>query len=54
MKKKKRGHYVQLLNTFSPVFQIEEGSVYYSAGGLMVEHPLISPLVAAMVFGTLQ
>lgn len=28
---------------------IEEGSVYYCAGGLMVEHPLISPLVAAMV-----
>lgn len=28
---------------------IEEGSVFYCAGGLMVEHPLISPLVAAMV-----
>lgn len=28
---------------------IEEGSVFYAAGGLMVEHPLVSPLVAAMV-----
>eukprot|EP00899_Mesostigma_viride_P020105 jgi/Mesvir1/28096/Mv04683-RA.1 len=28
---------------------IEEGSVYKCAGGLMVEHPLVSPLVASMV-----
>lgn len=28
---------------------IKEGSVFYVAGGLMVEHPLISPLVSAMV-----
>ena len=32
---------------------IEEGSVFYSAGGLLVEHPLVSPLVEAMV-GTLD
>ncbi|KAI5081113.1 hypothetical protein GOP47_0004296 [Adiantum capillus-veneris] len=28
---------------------IEEGDIFYCAGGLMVEHPLVSPLVAAMV-----
>lgn len=28
---------------------VEEGSVFYSAGGLLVEHPLVSPLVEAMV-----
>eukprot|EP00250_Pteridium_aquilinum_P022821 c25754_g1_i1 orf=157-777(+) len=28
---------------------IEEGTVFHCAGGLMVEHPLISPLVSAMV-----
>lgn len=32
---------------------VEEGSVFYSAGGLLVEHPLVSPLVEAMV-GTLD
>lgn len=32
---------------------IEEGSVFYSAGGLLVEHPLVSPLVEAMV-GTID
>ncbi|KAH7287811.1 hypothetical protein KP509_32G076000 [Ceratopteris richardii] len=28
---------------------IEEGEVFYCAGGLMVEHPLVSPFVSAMV-----
>ncbi|CAM6112587.1 unnamed protein product [Calypogeia fissa] len=28
---------------------IEEGSVFWAAGGLLVEHPLVSPLVDAMV-----
>eukprot|EP00249_Psilotum_nudum_P015449 c25333_g1_i5 orf=460-780(+) len=32
---------------------INEGSVLYVAGGLMVEHPLISPLIDAIV-GTLD
>lgn len=32
---------------------VEEGCVFYSAGGLLVEHPLVSPLVEAMV-GTLD
>ncbi|CAM6099792.1 unnamed protein product [Calypogeia fissa] len=28
---------------------IEEGTVFWAAGGLLVEHPLVSPLVNAMV-----
>lgn len=28
---------------------VEEGSVFWTAGGLLVEHPLVSPLVEAMV-----
>lgn len=28
---------------------VEEGSVFWAAGGLLVEHPLVSPLVEAMV-----
>ncbi|BBN17130.1 hypothetical protein MPTK1_7g12230 [Marchantia polymorpha subsp. ruderalis] len=32
---------------------IEEGSVFWAAGGLLVEHPLVSPLVNAMV-GTID
>lgn len=32
---------------------LEEGSVFYTAGGLLVEHPLVSPLVEAMV-GTMD
>jgi len=31
------------------MFQIEEGDVFYVAGGLLVEHPLTSPLVEAIV-----
>ena len=31
------------------LFQIKEGDVLYVAGGLMVEHPLTSPFVEAMV-----
>jgi len=31
------------------MFQIEEGNVFYVAGGLLVEHPLTSPLVEAIV-----
>lgn len=31
------------------IFQIEEGDVLYVAGGLMVEHPLTSPFVEAIV-----
>lgn len=30
---------------------IEEGEVFYSAGGLLVEHPLMSPFVKSMVGG---
>ncbi|OAE22777.1 hypothetical protein AXG93_2035s1610 [Marchantia polymorpha subsp. ruderalis] len=33
--------------------EIEEGSVFWAAGGLLVEHPLVSPLVNAMV-GTID
>lgn len=32
---------------------LEEGNVFYTAGGLLVEHPLVSPLVEAMV-GTMD
>ena len=32
---------------------IEEGNVFYVAGGLLVEHPLTSPLVEAIV-GTID
>jgi len=32
---------------------IEEGDVFYVAGGLLVEHPLTSPLVEAIV-GTID
>lgn len=32
---------------------VEEGCVFYSAGGLLVEHPLVSPLIEAMV-GTID
>jgi septum formation protein len=28
---------------------VAEGEVFYAAGGLLVEHPLVSPLVEAMV-----
>jgi hypothetical protein len=31
------------------MFQIEEGNVFYVAGGLLVEHPLTSPLVESIV-----
>lgn len=40
----------QLNNVFHLfIFQIEEGDVFYVAGGLLVEHPLTSPLVEAIV-----
>lgn len=32
---------------------LDEGDVFYTAGGLLVEHPLVSPLVEAMV-GTID
>jgi predicted house-cleaning NTP pyrophosphatase (Maf/HAM1 superfamily) len=44
----------QLNNVFHLfIFQIEEGDVFYVAGGLLVEHPLTSPLVEAIV-GTID
>ncbi|KAJ8435242.1 hypothetical protein Cgig2_015645 [Carnegiea gigantea] len=38
-----------LLNIFFPFFQIEEGAVLNVAGGLIIEHPLILPLVKEVV-----
>lgn len=34
---------------FSFTFQVEEGTVLYVAGGLIIEHPLILPYVKEVV-----
>ncbi len=43
-----------LQTTFHPIPEdviqklIEEGSIYQCAGGLMIEHPLVAPLVKSL------